>query len=260
MMTGALVKLGFITDIHEDIIRLKEALQILEKMKCDEIICLGDLVGFTLPFYKYINNRNAEECVNTIRKTCKIIVSGNHDLYAVRKIPEFKSGFEYPEKWYELDYNIREKTARKKIWLYEDGELPINISDSSKEFLKNLPEYRVEEFDGEKFLFSHFQYPDLTGSSLFFPTKHSHLQEHFEFMSKYECSYSFSGHGHPEGATIVNSELHHFKFGTYEAESLPMWIVCPCAANTSRANGILTFDIKNKILDIIPLLSSKIVS
>ena len=36
------MKLGFISDIHEDIVSLERALEILLKEQCDQIICLGE--------------------------------------------------------------------------------------------------------------------------------------------------------------------------------------------------------------------------
>lgn len=247
------MKLGFISDIHEDCIRLKEAFRILEKKRCAEIICLGDIVGFTLPFYKYINNRNAEECIKLIRENCSTVVSGNHDLYGVRKVPRFSSTFDYPENWYSLDYKTREKLSRRKIWLYEDSELPIAISDSSKEYLKNLPEFEIREIEKKNYFFSHFHFPDLTGSTLFFPTKRKHLDDHFAFTGERGCSFSFSGHGHPEGATIFNDKISHLKFGRHDITDDRFWIVSPCTAKTSRLNGVMTYSTHERVLEVIPI-------
>ena len=52
--------LGFITDIHEDITSLQKAFKLLEQEKVDSIICLGDIIGFALPFYKNIPDRDAD--------------------------------------------------------------------------------------------------------------------------------------------------------------------------------------------------------
>jgi len=131
---------GFLADIHEDIINLNRALEILDQHQCEKIICLGDIVGFTLPFYQYIHSRNAEACVTQIRTRCSVSVAGNHDLYAVKKIPQYKAGFDYDTNWYDLDYTAREKKARNKIWLYEDNEIPPALSSNSIEFLRNLQE------------------------------------------------------------------------------------------------------------------------
>ncbi len=44
------MKLAIITDIHEDRVNLVKALRMIEKEACDEIACLGDIVGFSTPF------------------------------------------------------------------------------------------------------------------------------------------------------------------------------------------------------------------
>ena len=44
------MKIGIISDIHEDIKRLKEALAILHKQKCDQIVCLRDFVGYSVQY------------------------------------------------------------------------------------------------------------------------------------------------------------------------------------------------------------------
>lgn len=43
--------LGLLADVHEDIIRLQESVEIFNHRHVDEIICLGDVVGFCVPFY-----------------------------------------------------------------------------------------------------------------------------------------------------------------------------------------------------------------
>ncbi len=255
------MKIGIISDIHEDIIRLIEAIQLLEKSGCSEIVCLGDIVGFTLPFYKYITTRNAEECVKVVRSNCKIVVAGNHDLFAVRRVPRIKTNFDYPSDWYDLDYRMREKLSKNKIWLYEDSELPITLSSDSKEFLSSLEEFEVTDFDGHIFFLSHFCYPDLTGSSLEFPTKFKHIEKQLLFMKEKNCITGFSGHGHPEGATVFNNnKINHLNFGKYSINQDPAWIVCPCVANTTRLNGVIVFDTSDFQLSLIPLGSAKIMN
>ena len=44
------MKIGLITDIHENANLLKEALRLAAKNKCDEIVCLGNIVGFDRRF------------------------------------------------------------------------------------------------------------------------------------------------------------------------------------------------------------------
>lgn len=241
------MKLGFITDIHEDVQNLEKALSILSNEKCDTIICLGDIVGFTIPFFRYIETRDAEECVRLVRENCSVVVPGNHDLYAVKKIPHHKFGFDYTDNWYELDYEVRAKKAKNRIWLYEDNELKCHLSDDTKEYLCSLNEIEIRDFDNITFLFSHFCYPDFTGSAIYFPREPFHLAKHFDYMKEHNCLISISGHGHPEGAIIVDqNEFRTSGFGNHKLIDEQQWIVIPCVARTSRLNGVTVLDTSEK--------------
>jgi hypothetical protein len=101
---------------------------------------------------------------------------------------------------------------------------------------------------------THFCYPDLSGSTIFFPEQPFHLRKHFQFLEEHGCRMGISGHGHPEGCLIVDEDrftLH--PFGTIQLTGDPVWIVAPCIARTSRANGCLVLDTETMTLDIIPL-------
>ncbi len=248
--------LGFITDIHEDITSLQKAFKILEQEKVDSIICLGDIIGFALPFYKNIPDRDADRCIKLVKSNCSKTVVGNHDLFAIKKIPEFASGFSYEKNWYSLDYDKRSKLARNKIWLYEDSEIPSLLSDVSKDFLNSLEEYAVIQSDKINIFISHFCYPDFSGSSIFFPEQPFHLKKHFEFTQNLNCKISFSGHGHPEGCVFINEDkLSLYKFGEHKISNNNCWMVTPCVAKTTRKNGVLIFDTNNFTIRILELNS-----
>jgi len=237
------MKIGFISDIHEDVISLEKALRLLSDEKCDSVICLGDIVGFTLPFYRYIESRNAEEAVRLVKENCSKVVAGNHDLYAIRKVPFYKSGFDYDDNWYNLDYETRAVKSRNRIWLYEDNEIKSFLSDDSKDFINSLNETEIVECGDIKLLISHFCYPDFSGSAIFFPGEVFHLEKHFGFMNEKNCKVSISGHGHPEGAIMVTEEkFASLKFGTNRLSDGTQWIVAPCVARTTRENGVLLLD------------------
>lgn len=84
------MKIGFISDIHDDIQSLEIALDILSGEGCDKIVCLGDITGFVIPFYRHIARRDTEACISIVKEKCSVAVAGNHDLYAVRRIPNFR--------------------------------------------------------------------------------------------------------------------------------------------------------------------------
>lgn len=249
------MNIGFLTDIHEDFESLHQALAILEKEKCDRVICLGDIVGFAVPFYQHISSRDANECIRLVREHCSDAVAGNHDLYAIKKVPRHKAGFKYGENWYSLDYEIRAKRSRKKIWLYEDNELPCKLNDDSIAYLDSLPETAVVDLPEMPLFISHFCHPDFSGSSIHFPAEGFHLKNHFQTAEDHGCVLSFSGHGHPEGCLLTNIEkINSLGFGTYKIEYEQQWIVAPCIAKTSRKNGVLIFDSSELLLNVIPLV------
>jgi len=65
------MKYAIISDIHSNLQALRTVLDLCKK-DIDEIICLGDIVGY---------NANPSECINLIRINPKIkhIIKGNHD-------------------------------------------------------------------------------------------------------------------------------------------------------------------------------------
>ena len=248
------MKVGFVTDIHEDIENLEYAIELLLNENCTKIICLGDIVGFVIPFYKNITARDADACVKSISRSCSDIVIGNHDLYAIKKVPINKAGFNYEDNWYSLDYETRSSLSKNKIWLYEDSEVPCTLSEESISFLNSLNETSVVELSGISILISHFCHPDFTGSCIHFPAEGFHLKNHLVFTESNNCEFSFSGHGHPEGCLIGNYEkISCIGFGTYNIKPGTQWIVAPSIARTSRKNGVLIFDEDNMQLNIVPL-------
>jgi len=61
---------AIISDIHSNLEALEATLERIEKIRVDEILCLGDLVGY---------NANPNECVKIIRDRATKVIMGNHD-------------------------------------------------------------------------------------------------------------------------------------------------------------------------------------
>ena len=77
------MKYGIIADVHANLEALENALKFLEAQKVDQVLCLGDLVGY---------NADPVECTRLVRTRCSAVIQGNHErmvlgasLFGVRK-------------------------------------------------------------------------------------------------------------------------------------------------------------------------------
>ncbi|MBN1256346.1 MAG: metallophosphoesterase [Planctomycetes bacterium] len=61
---------AIISDIHGNLPALKAVLADIKKRKPDEIICLGDVIGY---------GPQPRECLDLVRKTCSVVLMGNHE-------------------------------------------------------------------------------------------------------------------------------------------------------------------------------------
>jgi predicted phosphodiesterase len=237
------MKIGVISDIHEDVVRLEESLKLLENVGVDEVICLGDIVGYSVPFYGYLTTRDANRCLQLVEQHCNEVVIGNHDLFAIRKLPSSAAEFAYPEDWYRRPFDDRKRLADGKIFLYEDHELPSLLTDHSLCYLHSLPETIVKPFSTHNVLLSHYAQPDITGSCTFEVDTNQDLSLHFSTMSHLECLHGLSGNDHIPGMKIFTPEqVWKIGFESYELGPLPTWITGPTLSRGTMANGIMIYD------------------
>lgn len=168
------------------------------------------------------------------------------------------AGFNYPPYWYQLDYQERKKLAGEEVWLNEENEFDPLLGSDQRDFLKKLPEYATADFEGHRFLFSHYLFPDLTGSSKQHYIQFGPVEPHLEFMDQHLCSIGFSGHQHVEGVKIFSEagvDIHGF--GRVKLGDRLTWIVGPCVANGKHDNGFMIFNTESYELEVIPLGSPK---
>ena len=64
------MKTAIISDIHANLAALESVLNDISRHGPDEIICLGDIVGY---------GPEPSQCLNLVRETCSTILMGNHE-------------------------------------------------------------------------------------------------------------------------------------------------------------------------------------
>jgi len=109
------MRFAFISDIHANLEALEAVFADADKNRVDEIICLGDIVGY---------GANPNECVELVSKNCPVTLLGNHDIAAIN--------LEYTQ-----NFNIHARIAIE--WTSQ------TLSESNKSFLKALPVKKTKE-------------------------------------------------------------------------------------------------------------------
>lgn len=70
------MKIAIISDIHANLVALEAVLADIESQKPDQIVCLGDVVGY---------GPRPNECVDLVREKTDVCLLGNHDAVAIGK-------------------------------------------------------------------------------------------------------------------------------------------------------------------------------
>lgn len=162
-------------------------------------VCLGDIIGVST-FYKNESTRNANACVDYIRSMKSICTIGNHDLFHIKKTPK-NSIFKYPKNWHTYS-GENQYCINKFVWNYKK-ELKTNLTNTNIKYLNSRKEFHIER----NILFSHFLYPDLTGSiAITNQIVKNLIPTHFLFMKLQHCFISFVGHLHIEPPFILSNK------------------------------------------------------
>jgi len=234
------MKYAIISDIHEDINSLKSVMDQIRRRAVDKIVCLGDITGFSEFHHSHDQSKDANACVDLLRNSCDIMVAGNHDLHSISKLPSYLQRHE-----------MAGSIVEKDTWDYSE-EIPANLSAENVEFLKNLPEYYIETDGKDQILFSHFIYPDLTGSTIAIPEYKKDLKAHFNFMKRKNCLLSFVGHTHIDGfAESDGGYIRFSEFGHKRLLNKRKIVFGPGVVKNARRSGYMFFDSKTLELSIV---------
>ena len=228
------MRLAILSDIHEDYENLLKVVRLAESRGFDKLICLGDISGFSLPYYKYEKSRNASACLALLREKCDIIIVGNHDLHAAGLSPDLLEEMKDQETWqHELD-------------------LDPGYSEEDISFLATLPFYDILTTPAGNILLSHYVYPNLSGFVKGFYYSKKEFREHFAFMQEHNCSLSFTGHAHPRGFYRADSRgFKQYRRRGIKITSFPALIGIPHVTRHEHRSSFCIFDTNSLRLQVL---------
>lgn len=221
------MKLGLITDIHEQTSSLERVLLLAQTLGCDEMACLGDITGFDPDLYPPDAARSPSTCIRLVRENCRWVVAGNHD----REVPAMNPG----------------------------------LTDEDRDYLTSLPESLIIHTGVSKILISHYLYPDFTGSSLKFVRHLNQLDGLYDYLAMADVKLAFAGHDHPAGVGFgypapyhwtsrIRRAFHYMPFHRYELDGQLMVCLLPALASRSGRPGFSVWDADSRTLDVIQLV------
>ncbi len=164
------MRYAIISDIHGNIEALSAILGDVEAQGADEVLCVGDLVGY---------GADPNECIEAVRGNCSVVVAGNHDWASVGKL-----SLEY--------FNAAARRAAE----WTEGVL----SSNNRRYLLNLP---LTAAAGEGILLVHSSpaHPE-QWMYLFHPGQ---AAREFASFSQQVC---FVGHTHQPAVFTDNGGFH----------------------------------------------------
>ncbi|MBD3317182.1 MAG: metallophosphoesterase [Chitinivibrionales bacterium] len=151
------MRIAIISDIHANLEALEATFEDIENQTIDEIICLGDIVGYCA---------NPNECITLVNKKCPVTLLGNHDAAAVGKLST-------------QHFNIHAKIAID--WTAE------HLNRKSKTYLENLP--LRKHFDSITYVHSTPYEPQMW----YYITSLEEAAFNFQF---FDTTFCFVGHTH----------------------------------------------------------------
>ncbi len=215
----------------------------------DQLICLGDISGFAVPYHTYESKRDARACLDLIRENCSHILPGNHDMHVARRLPGHSAVFQFPENWHELPVQKQAELSGDEIWLHDD-ELETNYTAQDREFLQSLPEFVVLPATGYNILLSHYVYPNLAGFKKGFYSQEQEFRAHFEWMNAHDCSLSIAGHAHPRGFNlIIPGQFITDGYRKVQLIDLPAILIVPPATRHKDRRGFSILDTESLVFN-----------
>lgn len=200
------MRVGVISDIHNNVVALNAVLDKLHKENCEQIICCGDIIGIG-PY--------PEETVQRLMQISNIVsVRGNHERYLLEGMPTQVPNEEHME-YEEMEHHKWEHAL---------------LSQQSIEYLIELPYRKNINLGGLHVAVMHYCMDDANKYINYIP--HPDIKNCYKMFSAIDADVILYGHDHN---TAVNQDDHRIFVNCGS-------LGCPAKdGNVARA-GILTIN------------------
>ena len=137
---------ALISDIHANLEALEVVLADIQAQGIDEILCLGDIIGY---------GPNPRECIDLVMKNCKLSLLGNHDQGALFDPDGFNVGAERAIFWTRAQLEAAgDRANNERRWEFL-GALPRTHRISSFLFVHGSPRNPLSEYVFPEDIYNH---------------------------------------------------------------------------------------------------------
>ena len=189
------MKRAIISDIHGNLEALQAVLADIDRQGVDDVICLGDVVGY---------GPNPCECVKLVRDRCSVVILGNHDQGALFDPDGFNSGAERAIRWTRRQIELHDRLPRNSANLLSDflGELSRNHVQGDFMYVHGSARRPLDEY-----VFPEDIYNPLKLEHIFELVPRHCFQGHTHIPGMFTTSPEFMAPGVPKGETEVAMDL-----------------------------------------------------
>jgi len=128
---------AIISDIHGNLEALETVLADIDARGIEEIVCLGDVLGY---------GPNPKECLDLVMERCSVCLIGNHDHAVLFEPSNFNPAAEQASYWTRLQLETeRSRDVRNRRWEFL-GALPVRRKRRDVLFVHASPRRPINEY------------------------------------------------------------------------------------------------------------------
>jgi predicted phosphodiesterase len=173
--------LAIISDIHSNIEALHAVVEDIRAKDIDNIVCLGDVIGY---------GPNPKECIDLVRAVCRFTLKGNHDEAVMEGAadefrPQARSAAMWTRKLLDVDQDSSPEAEERWKWM---ATLPEIVQEGPVTYVHGSPRLPTKEY--------------------VFPRDAQNFGKMQALFQDPECRILFGGHSHIPGVWTLSGEYY----------------------------------------------------